>query len=141
MMEVRRPTQEDVPAIAAIINAWIDETPWMDRDVPPEEIEAMIGKGLPHREMWVLGDPVQAYLSCEAEANHIWGFYCATPGLGHGKRLMNKVKEGRDFLSLNTHVPNTGAQRFYKREGFKPVKEFDPDPPSTIRELRMEWTR
>ena len=41
-MEVRRPTQADVPAIAAIINAWIDETSWMDRDVPPEEIEAMI---------------------------------------------------------------------------------------------------
>ena len=140
-MEVRQPTQADVPAIAGIINSWIDATPWMKRDVSESELQSMIAKGMPHREMWVLGDPVQAYLSCEAEINHIWGFYCATPGQGHGKTLLDRVKQDRDFLSLNTHVPNKAAQKFYKREGFVPVKEFDPDPPSNIRELRMEWTR
>lgn len=140
-MEVRQPTQADAPAIAGIINSWIDATPWMERDVSERELQSMIAKGMPHREMWVLGDPVQAYLSCEAEINHIWGFYCATPGQGHGKTLLDRVKQDRDFLSLNTHLPNKAAQKFYKREGFVPVKEFDPDPPSNIRELRMEWTR
>ena len=141
MTEPRRATLEDVSAIARIINAWIDSTSWMQRDLPAEEIEAVIRAGVPKREIWVLGDPVTAYLSCEAEINHIWGFYCAAPGGGQGKRLLDKVKGGRDFLSRKTHVPNIKAQRFYQREGFVPVQEFDPDPPSQIRELRMEWRR
>jgi hypothetical protein len=141
MSEPRRPFVQDAPAMAAIVNAWIDTTPWMERDVAPEDIEAMIAKGVEIRDMWVIGDPVVAYISCEAEISHIWGFYCATPGQGHGKCLLDKVKEGRDFLSLNTHVPNSAAQKFYKREGFVPIREFDPDNASQPRELRMEWHR
>ena len=141
MTEPRRATLKDVSDIAKIINDWIDSTQWMERDLPAEEIEELIRAGLPKREIWVLGDPVTAYLSCEAEIDHIWGFYCAVPGTGQGKRLLDKVKEGRDFLSLNTHVPNTRAHHFYQREGFVPVKEFAPEPPSQIRELRMEWRR
>lgn len=149
-MTPRRPDPQDVPAIAGIINDWIDATPWMQRDLPPDEIEGLIAKGLPQREMWVIGDPVQAYISIEAEIAHIWGFYCAQPGQGMGKRLLDRAKQGRDFLSLNTHVPNVAAQRFYAREGFVPVGEVPQGPASTVaetpereatgvRELRMEW--
>ncbi len=151
-MTLRRPTAKDAPAIAQIVNDWIDTTPWMQRDLPPAEIAALIAKGLPHREMWVTGDPVLAYMSIEAEIAHIWGFYCAEPGQGFGKRLMDRAKDGRDFLSLNTHVPNGGAQKFYIREGFVSVGEIQQGPASTvaetpdrkptgIRELRMEWRR
>tara|TARA_R110000764_G_scaffold111254_1_gene197969 strand:+ start:8004 stop:8459 length:456 start_codon:yes stop_codon:yes gene_type:complete len=151
-MTPRRAEPRDVPAMAGIVNAWIDATPWMERDLPPQEIEALIGTGLPQREMWVIGDPAQAYISIEAEIAHIWGFYCARPGQGMGKRLLDRAKEDRDFLSLNTHVPNVAAQRFYAREGFAPVGEVPPGPvssvadtpqrvPTGIPELRMEWQR
>lgn len=140
-MRPRRPGPDDVPAIAKIVNDWIDRTPWMERDISAEAIESLIAEGMPKREMWVIGDPVIAYLSCDPEIGHIWALYCAEPGRGLGKILMDKVKEGRSKLSLNTHVPNVSAQSFYRREGFKLMKEFDPEPPATVRELRMEWER
>jgi GNAT superfamily N-acetyltransferase len=151
-MKPRAPTVADVPAMARIVNDWIDATPWMLRDLPAEEIEVSIAKGLAQREMWVIGAPAAGYISVEAEIAHVWGFYCAEPGKGVGKRLLDRAKEGRDFLSLNTHMPNVAAQRFYAREGFVPVGDVDPAPVSTvaetpertptgIRELRMEWRR
>ena len=150
MTEVRRAEPRDVPAMARIVNQWIDDTEWMKRDLPAEEIGNSLKNGLSQREIWVVGDPVQGYLSPEVEKAHIWGFYCAETGAGIGKRLLDQAKVGRDFLSLNTHVPNKRAQQFYLREGFKPVGELDEGKPSTlvslerreatgIRELRMEW--
>lgn len=136
--------------MASIVNDWIDDTDWMQRDLPAEEIAKMLSQGLEQREIWVAGDPVLGYLSLDSETQHVWGFYCAHPGNGIGKLLLDKAKQGRDFLSLNTHVPNTGAQLFYLREGFTPVGEMAEGAPSTlhvsderkatgIRELRMEW--
>lgn len=150
MTEVRRAELSDVAGMAAIVNGWIDHTEWMQRDLPSEEIENALSKGLALREIWVSGDPVQGYLSLEVEIKHIWGFYCAHPGTGVGKTLLDQAKKGRDFLSLNTHVPNKRAQQFYLREGFRAVGELDEGKPSTlvslegreptgIRELRMEW--
>mgnify|MGYP000350113738 CR=1 FL=1 len=150
MTEVRRAELRDVAGMAAIVNGWIDDTEWMQRDLPSEEIENSLSKGLELREIWVAGDPVQGYLSLEVEKAHIWGFYCAETGAGIGKKLLDQAKAGRDFLSLNTPVSTQLAQEFYLREGFKPVGELDEGKPSTlvslegreatgIRELRMEW--
>ncbi|WIY25264.1 GNAT family N-acetyltransferase [Parasedimentitalea psychrophila] len=150
MTKLRRAELRDVPGMADIVNGWIDGTKWMLRVVPVEEIAEMLTEGLDHREIWVAGDPVQGYLSLDSEAAHIWGFYCAQPGNGIGKLLLDRAKQGRSFLSLNTHVPNKGAQLFYLREGFAPVGEMEEGVPSTlgvhekrkatgIRELRMEW--
>lgn len=136
--------------MAAIVNDWIDGTDWMPRNLSAEAIAETLTKGLAQREIWVAGDPVQGYLSLDSEAAHIWGFYCAHPGKGIGKLLLDRAKQGRKSVSLNTHVPNKQAQRFYKREGFVPVREMDEGVPSTVfeyegrtetglRELRMEW--
>lgn len=150
MTEVRRAEPRDVPGMASIVNQWIDDTEWMLRDLPAQKIENSLEEGLSQREIWVVGDPVQGYLSLEMEKAHIWGFYCAETGAGIGKKLLDEAKKGREFLSLNTHVPNKRAQQFYLREGFKPVGDLDEGKPSTlvsleerqktgIRELRMEW--
>ncbi len=136
--------------MAAIVNAWIDATPWMERDLPPAQIEALISDGMALREIWVICTPVAGYIPIEVEIAHIWGFYCARTGQGLGKRLLDQAKQGRDFLSLNTHLPNLGAQRFYVREGFQAVGQHDAGPVSTAkpvagqgaggpREMRMEW--
>jgi len=150
MTDVRRAEERDVAGMASIVNGWIDGTDWMQRNLPAEEISEMLTKAITQREIWVAGDPVQGYLSLDSEAAHIWGFYCAQPGNGIGKLLLDQAKQGRRFLSLNTHVPNKAAQQFYIREGFKPVAEMNEGAPSTlhlseerketgIRELRMEW--
>lgn len=138
----RRAGPEDVPGIAAVLNRWIDETPWYPRAHAPEVLEGFIGEALPDREIWVLGDPIEAYLSLDPVSGRIGALYCSRTGMGCGKALMDEAKRGRDVLWLHTNVPNLRAQRFYRREGFERVgEEIAPEPPETVPELRMEWHR
>ncbi|MFC4731788.1 GNAT family N-acetyltransferase [Salipiger abyssi] len=138
----RRAGPEDVPGIAAVLNRWIDETPWYPRAHAPEVLEGFIGEALPDREIWVLGDPIEGYLSLDPETGCVGALYCARTGAGCGKALMDEAKRGRDFLWLHTNAPNLRAQKFYRREGFRQVGgEIAPEPPETVPELRMEWHR
>ena len=112
----------------------------MPRLISAEELVTHLTAGLPTREAYVIGDPVAGYLSMETEISHVWGFYVGPRGQGLGKALMNRAKEGRDFLSLNTHAANARAHAFYEREGF--VRVGDPWKGNDgIDEIRMEWRR
>lgn len=137
---IRRAVADDAPACAAVINAWIDGTDWMPRMVSAADIEAALRDGLPRREAYVVGDPVEGYLSMDPEEAHIWGLYVARRGAGLGKALMDRAKAGRDHLRLNSHAANGAAHRFYAREGFvqttAPWRGGD-----GIDEIRMEWRR
>ena len=137
---IRRALASDAEACAAILNAWIDETPWIPRAIAPETFVQILREGLPRREAYVIGDPVAGYLSLEPETAHIWGFYVGHRGEGLGKALMDHAKEGRDFLKLNSHAANIAAHRFYMREGFQqtggPWAGSD-----GIDEITMEWRR
>ncbi|WP_231388640.1 GNAT family N-acetyltransferase [Pseudooceanicola algae] len=138
-MTIRRAQADDVVACAAVVDQWIEATDWMPRDASRDELETGIAAALPKREIWVAGDPVEAYLSLDPETLKIGGFYCAYPGRGVGRALMDRVKQGRDFLWLHTHAPNEAAQRFYHREGFVVTGSYLPTPPATLTEIRMEW--
>ncbi len=91
------------------------------------------------RELWVIGAPVAGYLSFDVEDRLIAGLYTALPGSGHGKALVDAVKEGRDFIHLWTHEPNVQAHRFYHREGFVTVERNAEGRGDGVPELRMEW--
>ena len=135
---IRRAVAADGPACAAIVDAWIDATPWLPRSISREALETALTEGLPTREAWVIGDPVMGYLSMDPAEDHIWGFYIRQKGAGLGKQLMDHVKTGRGYLQLNTQQSNTRAHAFYAREGF--VKVGAPwDGDDGIPEIRMEW--
>lgn len=138
-IQVRRATSEDAPACAAIVDDWITRTDWMPRDATLEELEAGIANAMSLREIWVAGDPVEGYLSLDPDSLKIGGFYCSRTGEGLGRALMDRVKEGRDYLWLHTHVPNEAAQRFYRREGFIELARVPAEPPGTVDEVQMEW--
>ncbi len=132
----------DAGACAAIVRHWLDATHWMPGGGPSlQELTVAIAEGIPKREFWVIGDPVAGYLSFEVEVSHIHGLYTAQPGLGLGKLLVDRVKEGRDFVQLWTHEPNTAAHRFYHREGFVTVERKAEGRDEGVPELRMEWRR
>ncbi|KNG93464.1 GNAT family N-acetyltransferase [Pseudaestuariivita atlantica] len=141
MPEPRRATREDMPACAAVVNAWIDATDWMPRVYDAETIERFFHDGFDAREFWVLGDPIYAYASFNPETKQLVALYSSEPGRGVGKALMDAVKAGRDYLWLTTHEPNLRAQKFYAREGFVEVSRHDPEPPEVVREVRFEWSR
>lgn len=136
----RRAGPEDIAGIAAVVNRWIDETDWMPRTESAEAIEGFIGAAFPDRIIWVVGDPIEGYLSLDPATAKVGALYCTRTGEGCGKALMEAAKQGRDFLWLHTHVTNTRAQAFYRREGFVAVGgEIAPEPPETVPEMRMEW--
>lgn len=125
--------------LAKIVCDWEAETEWMVSPYGPKEIAGFITEAMPARDIWVVGEPVEGYLSFDPKVSRVGGLYCRRTGLGLGKALMDKAKEGRDFVWLTTHEPNEAAQRFYKREGFSEVGRHEAEPPNTVREVRMEW--
>ena len=137
---VRRARPEDIPACAGVVNGWIDATGWISRAYPPEEIARFVEEAFPFREIWVVGDPVAGYLSLDPETARIGGLYTDRPGHGLGKALLDRAKEGRDYLYLWTHAPNAAAHRFYEREGFARVERKE-NGDDGLPEIRMEWRR
>lgn len=135
---IRVATAEDVPDCAAILKAWMERADWMDSTQDIGELEAFLRKRLPMREAYVIGDPVAGYLSLEPDISHIWGLYVATPRRGLGRALLDHVKQGRTFLQLNTHEPNTDAQAFYVSQGFAHTGDYWMGWDG-IDETRMEW--
>lgn len=138
---IRRAGQEDIPGCADVVNDWIDATAWKPRTFPREEIERMILEALPVREIYVVGDPIEAYLSFDPVGAKVGALYCRNPGTGVGKALLDHVRTGRDYVWLTSDEPNVRAQAFYRREGFTDAGFVGPFPPEPLRELKMEWRR
>ena len=138
---LRRATAADAPACAKIVRDWLGSIDWMPDPPAMEVIEQTMREGFPRREAYVAerNDTVLGYVSLDPDSDHIRGLYVAAPGDGVGKALVDRVKEGRDRLTLNTHLPNADAHRFYAREGFE--KRGEETGGDGIPEYRMEWTR
>ncbi|WP_050603620.1 N-acetyltransferase [Ruegeria sp. 6PALISEP08] len=137
--KIRRAVPGDVTSCAKVIHDWAKQTDWMSEELPVEELANLIGDAFDSREIWVAGDPVDCYMSVDPEQQKIGALYCSRTGQGIGKRFVEIAKEGREFLWLTTHRPNTAAQRFYRREGFEVTAEEPPVPPDTVPVYRMEW--
>jgi len=137
---IRKALASDAEVCADILMSWIEKTAWMPKTISEKELCDILRKGFPMREAYVISDPVQGYLSLDPDASHIWGLYIAVPGKGLGKALIDRAKEGRRFLMLNSHAANAAAHRFYQREGFEQVGMpwLGSD---GIEEITMEWRR
>ena len=140
-VSLRRADVADAPACARIVRGWLDGQAWMpEREKPTfDELTGIIAEGIPQREFWVIGAPVAGYLSFNVAENLIAGLYTSVPGSGYGKALLDRVKEGRDYVQLWTHEPNEAAQRFYHREGFATVERRAEGRGDGVPEIRMEW--
>lgn len=138
-IETRPGTIADACDCAKVVNDWIAETDWL-KGPPVETVIDALARGIEMREFWVAGEPVFGYLSFNAEDNQIMGLYCASRCKGVGKTLMDRVKEGRDFVQLWSHAVNLPAHKFYRREGFVQT-DTKAEGADGIPEIKMEWRR
>ena len=142
MVEIRRATPKDAPACAAILNAWIDATPWMPRCHTPADVERHYREFVfTKRRIWVAGDPVAGYLSLDPEAQEVTSLYAARTREGLGKALLDRAKEDQRTLSLWTFEANIGARRFYAREGFAEVARTAGDNEEGLPDIQFRWQR
>ena len=129
---------DDADRCADIVNNWIKTTKWVPRLYSKHELLKMIEEAIPYRELWVIGNPVSAYVSFNKDLSQIVALYSYVPGKGYGKILLDKVKEGREYILLWSHTANESAHRFYHREGFRKAayKEKGDD---GIPEIQFKW--
>jgi len=134
----RKGSLNDAARCAEILNKWIETTKWMPRLFSENELLKMIEEAISFREFWVIGSPALAYVSFNKDFSQVVALYSDKPGKGYGKILLNKVKEGREYIQLWSHSANDSAHRFYHREGFKAAayKEKGDD---GIPEIQFEW--
>ena len=134
----RRGSIDDAARCAEIVNKWVETTKWMPRLFSKDELLKMIEETIPLREIWVVGNPVSAYVSFNKDLSQVVVLYSDKPGKGYGKVLLDKVKEGRKYIHLWSHSANESAHRFYHREGFKAVT-FKEKGDDGIPEIQFEW--
>ena len=134
----RRGSVDDASRCAEILNKWVGTTTWMPRLYSENELLKMIEEAIPFRELWVIGNPASAYVSFNKDLLQVVALYSDKPGKGYGKILLDKVKEGREYIHLWSYSANVSAHRFYQREGFKEAayKENGDD---GIPEIQFEW--
>lgn len=128
MTKVRPATAADLPACAAIINAYIDATDWLPRMRPAEEIAAMFSPDLLDRRLVLIADDggVTGYASFDPDTRFLASLYLApyARGRGVGKSLLDTVKTAAPKgFALTVWRPNSAARRFYEREGSRVTAE------------------
>lgn len=143
MTEVLRPARAfDMADCAAIVDAWIEDTPWVPRVHPPAEIAR-------HFRCDVF--PAQAVTVAEARGS-ITGFMardggCVTSlyislaarGRGLGARLLDRAKAEAGPLALWAFAANTPARRFYLRQGFREGRRSDGDNAEGLPDVEYLW--
>ncbi len=118
---------DDAPAIAMILSNWIDEVPWMPR-VHTHDEDRGFGAFLIERMAVIVArvnGAVSGFLAHDRPVVHALSLTPSTRGQGFGKALLDHVKADRDKVELWTFQANSGARRFYAREGFVEVERTD----------------
>ncbi len=144
MSEIRLATAADAPACAAILQSWLDATPWMPKLHDYAETEGFCcGVLIGSQTTFIAGDPPEAFLSLVQEAGTVSALYAAegARSKGHGKRLLDRAKAESDTLELWTFVANAGAQRFYEREGFTEIRRTDGENDERLPDILYRWSR
>jgi ribosomal protein S18 acetylase RimI-like enzyme len=145
-LTIRDGRPEDAPLCAAIYNAWVDETPWMPRVHPPEDVERhflehvfeickVVVAETDGRVCGVLAVDGEGYVAVLSVASHV-------RERGVGARLIDEAKSLRpEGLMAWTFVANEGAQRFYLRHGFDEIARTDGDNEEGLADILYGWGR
>ena len=141
-LALRDARSTDAGGVGAILSEFIDTTPWMPRIHTRAEELAFAGDLI--ERGWVRlaeasGD-VLAFCARDAAEIHALYVHQALCGQGIGKSLLDDAKARHPNLALWTFQANTGAQRFYCREGFTETGRTDgAGNDEGLPDIRFEW--
>ena len=135
---LRRAIIDHASACALIVDNWIEKTVEMPRLFDKHKLTEMIRNAIPLREVWVIGQPINGYISYNPDLLQISALYVIRRGEGIGKILLDQVKSDRKYLQLWSDEFNNSAHKFYKREGFQLKNKRDRGSDGIL-ELQFEW--
>lgn len=134
MTDLRPGTPDDAPFCAGILNDWIDATPWMPRIHPAQDVVRHYREVVLAQRTVFIADG--GFIAADGET--VTALYLVPDARGHGlgARLLEAVRGGRQ--QLWTFVANTGARRFYAREGFEEIRRTDGDNEEGLPDILLE---
>ncbi len=97
---LRRATIDDASACALIVDDWIEKTVEMPRLFDKHQLTEMIRNAIPMREVWVIGQPINGYISYNPDLLQISALYVNKKGEGIGKILLDRIKSDHKYLHL-----------------------------------------
>lgn len=117
---VRRAVGEDAKPMAAVMQGWLEETPWIPVLHTLAETEAFCVRLVATTECWVAEEAGGVCGFLTRDGNWINALYLAPEarGRGVGSALLRRAMTGCDALQLWCFQQNDGARRFYERHGF-----------------------
>ncbi len=113
---LRRATIDDASACASIVNDWIEKTVEMPRLFNSHKLTEMIRNATPLREVWVIGQPINGYISYNPDLLQISTLYVNKIGEGVEKILLDQIKSDHKHLHLWSHEFNNSAHKFKKKK-------------------------
>jgi GNAT superfamily N-acetyltransferase len=144
LIVLRGAVAADAAACAAIINGWVDATPWMPRVHSAKEIERRFGSHVMAVCRVCVAEvdaAVAGFVAVDGEG-FVAGLFVAEAarGRGIGTALIEAAKAARpEGLTLWTFVANTGARRFYAGRGFVEEGGTDGENDEGLPDLRLDW--
>ena len=137
---LRRATIDDASACALIVDDWIEKTVEMPRLFDKNKLTEMIRNAIPMREVWVIGQPINGYISYNPNLLQISTLYVNKKGEGIGKILLDRIKSDLKYLQMWSHEFNNSAHKFNRKEGFQSKNRKDCGL-NIILELQFEWIK
>ena len=83
---LRQATVDDASACALIVDDWIEKTVEMSRLFDKNKLTEMIRNAISMREVWVIGQPINGYISYNPDLLQISALYVNKRGEGIGGR-------------------------------------------------------
>ncbi|MCD1633809.1 GNAT family N-acetyltransferase [Martelella mediterranea] len=141
---LRPATIEDMTACAAILNDWIDETPWMPRVHDHRDVERHYRETVFVEHAVTVADMSGAVVAFSAvsEDAYVTALYVEATARGHGlgRALLDKAKAARPSgLKLWTFQANRAARHFYEREEFSELRRTGGDNEECLPDILYAW--
>lgn len=143
MTRLRAARPGDIPAMAKILQDWLDGTDWLPDLYSLEETHGFLRHLFDNHEITVAeGETVLGFLCLNGDEIPALYISAANRRAGIGKLLIDAAKQARSHLSLWTFQANSGAQAFYSRHGFREVERTDgARNDEKLPDIRLEWSR
>lgn len=140
--QIRSGQQCDVAACVDILRDWAAETPWMVELDERQSMQAFWSDLFKTDRVWIaeVGDRVVGF--CTRDDDNIGALYVAgeVRSTGIGKRLLERAKADRDWITVWAYEQNEQALRFYRREGLVEIcREIETG--SNLMNIEHRWTR
>ena len=141
-VHLRAARPADAAACGAILQDWLDETPWMPDLHTLDETVGFCGRLIARAAVTVAEREAVCGFVARADAE-IDALYVAADarGAGVGSQLLKREKAETETLTLWTFQANTGARAFYARHGFAELARTDGENDEGLPDVKLGWAR